>query len=129
MKKLGAVIALFAVVVLVMTWLTPWTASYEVKTAAKTACNEVIKQKKGYGDDKWAEVFMRKATAAGVKLKPGQFAFSAELLPNLGINRCHYKIAWKSVTPWVILSDLFDDLPPLTLIYRIDDVHEVNQSF
>lgn len=128
-KKLVAALIFLVLIILVGTWLTPWTAEYEVKTAAKTACNEVIKTKKGYGDPKWTERFVRQSSTAGVKLKEGQFAFSAEILPNINKGRCHFKVAWKSVTPWLGVSDFFDDVPPLTMIHRLDAVHEIPLTF
>ncbi len=128
-KKLIFVVLILVVVVGGGTCLQPWTTEYEVKTAAKIACNDYIRVVKGYGDPKWAEGFVRRASIAGVKLKEGQYAFDFKDNPGASTHRCNYKIAWRSTTPWFGLSDFFPDIPPLRQVHRLDSFHELPKSF
>ena len=129
MKKLIMVLIAFVFVIAAGTWLGPWTAEYEVKTAAKMSCNDRIKEKQGFGDLKSDETFIKKANVAGVRLKPGQFAFSVEEKRNLGLWSCHYKVAWKSSSAVFLIGDFLPDVPPLNLVHRLDAFHEIKSSY
>jgi hypothetical protein len=131
LKKVVIFLVVLAAGVGIGTYLGPWTAEYDVKTAAKLACNTLIKNAK-YNlpdDGKWRSDFERKARTAGVKLTKEQYAFSVERLGNIGFDRCNFKAAWRSTTPWLFVSDFFDGVPPLTLVHRLDTKHDVRLAY
>jgi hypothetical protein len=121
---------LTAVVVVVGTWITPWSAEYEVKTAARLACAQLIIVSK-YKDpnNPWEESFIRKSMAAGIRLKKGQYLFDIKEVKNEGLWRCHFKAAWRSSTPWMLLSAVFPEVPPLEYVNRIDKNFDIKNSY
>ena len=65
----------------------------------------------------------------GVQLKKGQYLFDLKDVPNEGLWRCRFKAAWRSSTPWLGLSAVFPDLPPLVYVNRIDRTFDIKNSF
>ena len=130
LSKLVVGTIILVVVVLGGTYLTPWSAEYEVKTAARIACSHLITVAK-YNDTKnpWEENFIRKSNAAGVRLKKGQYLFDMKEVKNEGVWRCHFKAAWRSSTPWMLVSAVFPEAPPLEYVNRIDKKFDIPNSF
>ena len=131
LSRLAIALVVTVVVVGVGTFLTPWSAEYEVKTFARIACNDLIKLRKYKLDDKgaWEQQFVRKCIGAGVKLKPNQYAFEVKDVSNEGLWRCRVKVAWRSSTPWLALSAVFPEAPPLEYVNRVDKTYDVMNSF
>ena len=129
MKKIILILVVAALVIAAATYLGPWATEYEVKTAARIACNDLILEKRTGSTGKALEGFVRKSSTAGVKLKEGQYAFSLEESKGERLWRCHYKVAYKSSTPVFLIADFFTDVPPFTLVHRIDAVHEVRSTY
>ncbi|HEY1099603.1 MAG TPA: hypothetical protein VGF99_11780 [Myxococcota bacterium] len=128
LKKLLFIIVAFALVILVGTWLEPFTAEYEVKTAGKIACNSIL-QNIRYNEPhrrEWEATFVQKARVAGVMLTNEQYNFE----PGTAYDdmTCHFVVAWRSTTPLIFIGDLFD-LPPMKLLHRLDYVHKVKKNW
>ena len=129
LSKIIYALLILAVVVGVGSFFEPWTTEYEIKTVSRIACNELIKTKKFKYELPWEATFVRKTTAAGVTFRKGQYLFNAEPIQNLRLWRCHFKAAWRSSAPWVLLSALYPAMPPLEYIHRIDTEYDFNDSY
>ncbi len=131
LKKLLVALGVFAVLVLVGTWLEPFSAEYEVKTAAKIACNDFMAIKRSNTPNApgtWEAKFLQQSRKAGVLLNSDQYDFQAGDISNRQEIKCHFIIAWRSVTPLLLIGELFA-LPPMTLVHRLDYVHAVKRNF
>ncbi|MDP2344796.1 MAG: hypothetical protein Q8O67_27865 [Deltaproteobacteria bacterium] len=130
LAKLIIALIIAAVVVVGGTVVTPWSAEYEVKTAAKIACSALIIVKKFKDkDNTWEQTFIKKAQGAGVQLKKGQYLFDMQEVKNEGLWRCRFKAAWRSTTPWLALSGVFPEMPPLVYVNRIDKTFDIMNSY
>ncbi len=133
LAKVIYAVVIFVVVVAVGTFMKPWLDEYEVKTAARIACNEIIKgtRYKLPEQVKNAEnTFERKALMAGVHLKTGQsYVFEVSDISNEDLWRCHFKAAWKSSTPLLIVSALYPEAPPIQRVHRLDNTYDTKNSF
>ena len=113
----------------VLTYLEPWTAQYEVKMAAKIACNTAAKGRVPMAGSQWEKDFVNAARRAGVKLTPRQYLFEVKRDPQNQLWRCRAQVAWKSVTSPAIIGDVLQEVPPLTLTHRLDFEHEVRDHY
>jgi hypothetical protein len=138
---------LFAVVVLVvgLTFLSPWTDEYTVRTGAKTACNAVIKNQKEKAGVVWEPAFLSAARRGGVNLTAQQYSFDAhptehkenivsQLLALAGKLpepswTCDAEIVYEANTPWVMVSFFYPQLKPLHQVRRIRLEHTVKDSY
>lgn len=106
----------------------PYSVEYEVKTAAKVACNTIIQNHKHNQPhtNNWEQTFVKRAQVAGVTLKPAQYAFEVK---KDGENwECAIQVAWRSVTMVPFLSDYFT-IEPLKIVHRIDYTHRVKRAY
>jgi hypothetical protein len=128
LKTLIIVLVLGAVALGLYTLSGPYSAEYEVKTAAKVVCNTIIQNHKYNKPDlnNWEQTFVTRARVAGVTLKPGQYAFEVK---KDGENwECAIQVAWRSTTMVPFLSDYFT-IEPLNIVHRIDYTHKVKRSY
>jgi len=131
LKKLIFILVVFVVVVLVGTWLEPFAAEYEVKTAAKIACNDymaMMRSNTPNANRQWETRFVQSARRAGVALKNDQYDFQAGNIADRQEITCRFIVAWRSVTPIILVGDVLG-LPPMSLVHRLDYVHKVKRNF
>lgn len=128
LKKLIFVLVAFAAVVVLGTYSEPFSAEYEIKTAAKVACNTMVQDAKWKEEvrNTWEKPFVMKARTAGVTLTPEQYAF--EITTGRNENVCKAAIAWRSSTPFILVGFLFD-LPPMKIVHRLDINHTVKSKY
>jgi hypothetical protein len=138
---------LFGSVVLIigLTFLSPWTDEYTVRTGAKNACNAVIKNTKQQAGVVWEPGFLSAARQGGVNLTPQQYSFEAHVTEhkdNIGSQllalagqlpepswTCEADIVYEANTPWVVVSFFYPQLKPLHQIRRIHLVHTVKDKY
>jgi hypothetical protein len=128
LKTLIIILVAAAVALGLYTLWGPYAVEYEVKTAAKIACNAIIQNQKHNqpGSTTWEQTFVTRARVAGVVLKPGQYAFEVK---KDGENwECAMQVAWRSTTMVPFLSDYFT-IKPLQIVHRIDYTHKVKRSY
>jgi len=128
LKKLIVALVIFATVVVIGTYSEPFSAEYEVKTAAKIACNTMVQDAKWTaqpGRNTWETTFVNKARGAGVTLTPEQYAFEIELGRNENV--CKAAVAWRSSTELILVGFLLD-LPPMKIVHRLDINHTVKSK-
>lgn len=126
LKNLAIFLVVFAVVCAAGSYLEPFSRSYEIKTAARIACNELSTEKRFKQDTKWQEHFVLAARRAGVDLKPGQYDFKMTLTGQS--NDCSVKIAWKESMPIFLLGD-FLDIKPYVFVQRLDQEFSVKARY
>jgi hypothetical protein len=130
MLKLLWIVLAIAAVIVGGTVVDPISGHYGVKAAAKNACNEHIRRAKGFGHEPWEEEFVRRARIAGVDLKNSQqYVFTVEEDKAEGRWVCHYKVAWRSTTPWFLVELIAPTVQPLTLVQRLDDTHGIAKAY
>ncbi len=117
---------IFGAVVMGVTYSEPFSVEYGVKTAARTACNELSAEKRFNRPTTWEKTFVQLARQAGVNLEPAQYKFDLEVTAYATI--CTAVVAWRSKTPIFLISDAFDS-PPLNIVHRINVRHEVKRSY
>ena len=117
---------IFGAVVMAVTYSEPFSVEYEVKTAARTACNELSAEKRFNRPTTWEKTFVQLARQAGVNLEPAQYKFDLQITTSTTI--CTAVVAWRSKTPIFLVSDAFDS-PPLNIVHRITVNHEVKRSY
>ncbi len=130
LKKLIGVLLMLVVVVVGMTLWTPFEAGYQVKIAAKTACNRLLMDTRNGMADKrsWEQPFLSTARKAGVVLKPEQYAFSVKVGNKNVPHTCQVLVRWRSSTPWFFIDD-YGDIPHLNQIHELDFEHVIKSSY
>lgn len=105
----------------------PFSAEYEVKTAARIACNEMLRaRQEPEAVQRAKDKFVLKAGAASVRLAPEQYLFE---MSTVGENyECHFVAKWRSTTEIFLVGYLFS-IPPLQLVHHIDMVHKVLRKY
>lgn len=126
LKTTIIIVLVLAVVIAVGTYMDAFTRTYEVKTAARIACNELATEKRYQRPTKWEDTFVRAANAAGVQLKPGQYDFKMSLTVEQNI--CEVKVAWRETMPIFLISDALD-IEPISFVQRLDQKHAVKASW
>ena len=129
LKKLIFVVVAFVVVIAVGTYLIPFAAEYEVKTAAKVACNDyrLVSRAGNVNDRSWEKKFLDRARVAGVQLRDDQYNFT--LSTDLGDATCRIQIKWIDKTTAILIGDIVTEIPPLTLLHSIDYLHRVKKNY
>jgi len=129
LKKLVFFLVALVVVIAVGTYLIPFSAEYEVKTAAKVACNEYrMSARGGNADDRsWETKFVARARVAGVQLREDQYNFT--LSNDFDDATCRIQIKWIDKTTAILIGDIVTELPPLTILHSIDYVHRVKKKY
>jgi hypothetical protein len=133
--RLVTVILLGAALIVGYTMLQPVILAYQVKTAARISCNQMIREVRtgqlGTKDSGWEKFFMSRAGAeTGIKLKREDFEFDVDGKENpRGDLYCNAKIRVPTVTPWIGISEVMD-LPPYrtTKIVKLER-HKVPAGF
>jgi hypothetical protein len=125
-KNIAIFLVVFLVVVAVGSYLDALTRSYEIKTAARTACNQLAAQTRYKREVKWQEEFVRSVRKTGIDLKPGQYDFKMQLTTDQNI--CSLEVAWKETMPIFLLGDAFG-LEPIVFVQRIDQTHAVKATW
>jgi hypothetical protein len=128
LKTLIILLAVFALFIVLGTYSEPFSSEYEVKTAAKIACNTMVRDPNRQDPSRniWEKPFVQKARAAGVTLTPEQYAF--DLSMNRNENICKAAIAWRSSTPYILVGFVLD-LPPMNIVHRLDINHTVKARY
>jgi hypothetical protein len=128
LKTVVFLLVVFAAVVVLGTYSEPFAAEYEVKTAAKIACNTMVRDPNRQDPSRniWEKPFLLKARTAGVTLTPEQYAF--DLTMNRNENVCKAAIAWRSSTEFILVGFLFE-MPPMKIVHRLDINHTVKAKY
>jgi hypothetical protein len=128
LKNIIIILIVAVVALAAITYSEPFGTEYEVKTAAKVACNQLVQDHIYKTPEKrsWEQPFLQRTRAAGVQLKKEQYSFVATLTKQM--NTCHAQIAWRSVTPVAFIGDILG-LPPLVIVHRINMKHEVKANW
>jgi len=126
LKTLTIFLVIFLVVIAGITYSEPFASEYEVKTAARMGCNELINQTRYGRPTGWEDIFIRRSNMAGVHLKKDQYDFKVE--PQYDRFICKAAIAWRSQTEIFLLSQAFD-IQPMKIVHRIDFEHEIRKSY
>ena len=130
-KKLIALAVAFAAVIGLMTWYEPFAQGYELKNAAKIACNELMKnwKYKIAGQENFhIEPFLRRTTQAGVTLKPNQYKFTPSHDRNKGELVCTVRITYPTTTDWFLVGPIFE-IPPLKQKHVLNIDHRVRDTY
>lgn len=128
LKSLAIFAVVSTVVILGGTYFPgPFTAEYEVKTAAHVACNDYINivRFKRPDDRGWQRNFTALAGKAGVRLSEEQFDFKVVEGVEL---ECHFRAKWRSQTDIILIGDILG-IPPIKLIHDLDMVHKVRRKY
>ena len=131
LKKLVTLVVLVIAGIGVATWYEPFAQGYEVTSAAKLACNELVrnwKYKIENTDGVHIEPFIRRCTQAGVRLKPNQFKFTPSHDKQAGELVCKVHITYPTTTAWFLVGDIFQ-IPPLEQRKVLDFEHRVRDAY
>ena len=128
LKTLVILLVAAAVALGLYTLWEPYSVEYEVKTAAKIACNTIIQNQKHNqaGSTIWEQTFLTRARSVGVILKPGQYAFDVKKDGEHWA--CDMQVAWRSTTTVPLLSDFFT-IEPIQIVHRIDYLHKIKRAY
>lgn len=150
---LGAVV----VALVVLTWITPFLQRYEVKTAAKVLCADMIKfqkedafaKKRGgsskFTDKQVMQAFIAKAKRADVKYDEGDFdadcgdyldkdaphcfSYLYEWDKQESQHVCTIHVRYESDTQAAVVGQVLQELPHLKIQHHVNMVQRVNASF
>lgn len=111
MKKIFYFLLGLVAVILVASFLPPFTQGYEIKTAARLACNDFIKQARYKTTGDPAVKFLDAARRAGVKLDPKQFSFAVEEKRQDNAWVCHFRVRYPTRVEWAFIGQVFQELP------------------
>lgn len=145
------------VVLIVMTWVEPFLQRYEVKTAGKVLCADMIKhqqeeamaKKRGgsaaFTDKQVMTKFLSKTRQAGVKFDPSDFdvdcgdyldkdepscfSYSYAFDAQGGQHVCTIHVRYKTDTPPAVIGQVLQELPHLKMQHHINMVQKVNKNF
>jgi hypothetical protein len=133
--RLGQFVALSIIFLIVLIGGTigpAYVAAYEVRVAARTSCNQYMREvvypastTKGEGE----RLFLQGARRAGVKLDSDQYVMRQ--LPDDGSNAflCQVEAAWRSQNSIFLLSTVLPDLPTIPITHRMKLNQAVMKSF
>jgi hypothetical protein len=127
LKTLLLLIAACVGIITAATFLTPFGTEYEIKTAAKVACNEYAQEVRYKTPMGWEAKFLRRASAAGVKLEPSQYKFEVEQ-DNVAMI-CNAEIKYRTSTTAAFIGDIVTEIPPLVQIRHIKFRHSVAKKY
>ena len=150
---LGAVV----VALLVMTWVEPFLQRYEIKTASKVLCADMIKmhneealaKKRGtttkFDNKQVMNNFITKARHAGVKFDAGEFdadcgdyldkdephcfSYVYEYDPQTTQHVCTIHVRYGSDNAPAVVGQVLQELPHLKIQHNISMVQRVNRDF
>ena len=127
LKTLLLSLTALALVILVGTFIGPLLTEYEVKTAARIACNDYRKELRA-GEDKheWEKTFVGAARRAAVQLQSNQYDF--ELGGDSEVHTCRIRVKWFENVPVFLLSDA-TDIKPIKYLHSIDYTHSVKRKY
>lgn len=127
LKTLLLLLATCVGIIAVATFLTPFSTEYEIKTAAKVACNEYAQEVRYKYPTGWEDKFLRRASVAGVKLGPSQYNFEVEE-DNVSMI-CNAEIKYRTSTTAAFIGDIVTEIPPLVQIRHIKFRHSVAKKY
>ncbi len=148
----GAVVAL-----VVATWLTPFLQTYEIKTAAKLLCNDLIRAAKekaaggptgsdvAFGEEEARTRFLGRVRAAGIRFDAGDIdpdckAYIDKDQPHCISYRytfdkdnqqhvCRVHVRYRSDTQPALVGDVLQELPHLKLQHHLDVEPRINAAY
>lgn len=116
-KKLVVFAVLASLAIVGWTMLQPAILAYQVKTLARTSCNQMMREVRynqiGTNNTRWEAEFVRKVRAeAKVALEKDWYAFEVEGRDNpAGDLFCNATITFPTKTPWVGISEVVELKP------------------
>ena len=130
-KKLIVLILALGAVIALITFYEPFAQGYEIKNAAKIACNVLVRnwRSKIEGEEN-AHIgpFLDRARQAGVNLKPSQYSFvPSHDLPK-GEFVCKVRVTYSTTTDWFLVGPIFE-VPPLKKKYVLNIEHRVRDAY
>ncbi len=127
LKTLLLLLTSLGLVIVVGTVVGPFATEYEVKTAARVACNEYRSAVRGNADTRsWETSFVSAAQRAGVTLGPNQHRF--ELGDDNEYATCKIRVKWFEEVPVFLLADAID-LKPIKYLHDINYLHRVRKKY
>ena len=130
LKTLVLALGVFVVVIALGTYATPFAAEYEVKMAAKTACNELrFATRSNSGDKSWEKNFVSRARQAGVQLREDQYDFEIGVDLDSHDPTCRVIVKWRDSTEAFLIGGIVTELPKLTILHSLDFVHKVRAKY
>jgi hypothetical protein len=127
LKTLLLSLTALTLVVLVGSFVGPFTTEYEVKTAARVACNEYRQAVRSNSDTRdWEKTFINGARQAGVQLGPNQYSF--ELGNDYEYATCKIRVKWFEQVPLFLIADA-TDIKPIKYLHDINYEHRVRKKY
>lgn len=97
-----------------MTFYPQFAQGYEIKGAAKVACNELMRnwrQQRAGEEEAHLEPFLRRAKRAGVKLEPSQYSFTPSHDKQSDQLICKVRITYDLSIEWYQVGHLLQIAP------------------
>lgn len=157
LKKVLWVLAAAIVVLVVMTWLEPFTQSYQIKTACRLMCTDMIRakaeavmaQRAGespkFDDKNVRDQFINRARQAGVtfdagdldvdcpdylkKDKPHCFRFKYSYDAQAETHVCTIDVRYGTDTEPALIGHVLQELPHLKMQQHVAVVQRVNKNY
>jgi len=157
LKKFVWIVVAVVVALVVLTWLTPFLQGYEVKTACKLLCTDMIRVKAeremaerngstpAFGDPQAREAFIRRTRQATVRFDMGDydadcgayldkdqphcFSHSYSYDPQNKQHICKIDVRYRSDTAPALVGDVLQELPHLEMQHHIDITQRVNATY
>lgn len=158
LKKLVWLVVVVVVGLVVLTWLTPFSQGYELKTACKLMCNDMIRAKQeremaerggsgppAFDDKNVREGFLNRARQAGVRFDGGDWdadcgAYLEKDRPHCFSHKysydaqnkqhiCKIHVRYRSDTAPALIGDVLQELPHLKMQHHIDVDQRVNATY
>jgi hypothetical protein len=124
-KLIGALV-IGAAVVGIGTYMEPWAQEYEVKTALSLTCADMMKFRNlGPMPDDIREQLYGRLRRAQVKAKPEAVTLSNAHVVAQQKFVCESKVVYDTVTPWLGITMLKPDIPPLKIHHVVKVKKEI----
>lgn len=112
------------------TYLEPWAQEYEVKTAISMTCSDLMKVRHvGPANEEQRESLLGRLRRAQVKFKPENVALSGGTNKQAGKLTCDGKVVYDTSTPWLAITTIKPDLPPLKIHHVVVVKKEVSDRW
>jgi hypothetical protein len=127
LKVLLLSLTALALIIVVGTFVGPFATEYEVKTAARMACNEYRNAVRANSDTRsWETSFVAAARRAGVTLAHNQYKLV--LGNDYDYATCDIRVKWFEQVPVFLLADA-TDIKPIKYLHDINYTHRVRKKY
>lgn len=130
LTKLIAVVVAVVVIIGVASFYPQFEQGYQIKTAARLTCNDLIKLKRfpnPAAPDPYEE-FKAKAKRVKVKLDSSMYSFEVEDLRAEASHVCRVRVEYPVVVEWAFIGDIVREIEPYKFNKVVRLTHQVANS-